>query len=568
MSSAAPLKHKDKLSRQLISKERRMKFEALDLDTLLSEFRAVAASKEDGDDDTEVTEGDIGDGADTPSADATTVDALRWLRTSGLGQLADMHEEGRRITETDVEKLTEGYLPDQIQSINRRISLLNRVLRGASANGDEPEMLSPTSKNAESSARVTALSEQESGEPKIQFQDLGAEDQRQVQRLALISLTGILESSGSALKLGKPVKKKKKKKSESNLFGVNLSTLLEVDLEERSARMDNERIPVFLQQILKFLRAHGLGEEGIFRKAGGAARIKDLRKVCEDSKGFVEFEKLKARPHDVAALLKQFLRDTPEPLLTNQYLDIFSLTQQLQDKQTQIKALGLVSLLLPIVHQDCLKELLSFLDEVAKHEEVNKMGISNLAVVFAPTLFFVRGQKGQKMLKEVEMQVTTANALKMLIEYQKELWGVPPEIIGQLRYIYEQKRDGRKVASKKDVRKILAGRESVDSPYVPRSSNSPHVKWITDSKATPPVLANVVFQLPHNSTKSLDITTRTTVADVLKECLCPGHQLRERGGNIGERIVHAQSKIIPLIKMNPEGALVIVNAASKRGVLI
>ena len=52
----------------------------------------------------------------------------------------------------------------------------------------------------------------------------------------------------------------------------------------------------------------GLQEEGIFRKAGSTARIKELRQRCEETLGVVDFEKEEARPHDVAALLKQFLR--------------------------------------------------------------------------------------------------------------------------------------------------------------------------------------------------------------------------------------------------------------------
>jgi hypothetical protein len=52
----------------------------------------------------------------------------------------------------------------------------------------------------------------------------------------------------------------------------------------------------------------GLQEEGIFRKAGSAARIKTFRSKCDECKGDVNFEALAASPHDVAALLKQLLR--------------------------------------------------------------------------------------------------------------------------------------------------------------------------------------------------------------------------------------------------------------------
>ena len=52
----------------------------------------------------------------------------------------------------------------------------------------------------------------------------------------------------------------------------------------------------------------GIREEGIFRKAGNAARIKQIRAKCDEQKGSVDFEALSALPHDVSAILKQFLR--------------------------------------------------------------------------------------------------------------------------------------------------------------------------------------------------------------------------------------------------------------------
>jgi hypothetical protein len=42
------------------------------------------------------------------------------------------------------------------------------------------------------------------------------------------------------------------------------------------------------------------------------------------------------------------------------------------------------------VHRDCLIALLRFLALVAANHESNKMHLSNLAVVFAPTLFYIK----------------------------------------------------------------------------------------------------------------------------------------------------------------------------------
>lgn len=84
-------------------------------------------------------------------------------------------------------------------------------------------------------------------------------------------------------------------------------------------------------------------------------------------------------------------------------------------------------MLLPPINRACLKLFLDFLVIVADNADQNKMGLPNLAVVFAPTLFFMRGQKGQKMLKEVEMQVSTAKTLKALLTNNEELWVVRSE---------------------------------------------------------------------------------------------------------------------------------------------
>eukprot|EP00042_Codosiga_hollandica_P052716 m.674779 g.674779 ORF g.674779 m.674779 type:complete len:66 (+) comp58551_c0_seq64:1043-1240(+) len=47
------------------------------------------------------------------------------------------------------------------------------------------------------------------------------------------------------------------------------------------------------------------------------------------------------------------------------------------------------------------------------------MGLANLAVVFAPTLFYIKGHKGEKMLQEVEIQVSTATTLQIMIDFRE-----------------------------------------------------------------------------------------------------------------------------------------------------
>ena len=65
----------------------------------------------------------------------------------------------------------------------------------------------------------------------------------------------------------------------------------------------------FIYLSLPFISVNtGMGEEGIFRKAGAAARIKSLRSILEEKKGDVDLAALDVQPHDACDLLKQFFR--------------------------------------------------------------------------------------------------------------------------------------------------------------------------------------------------------------------------------------------------------------------
>jgi hypothetical protein len=109
---------------------------------------------------------------------------------------------------------------------------------------------------------------------------------------------------------------------QANMFGVNLENLVERDRRTHPDKVTRENVPIILSSIIDFLSTTALSEEGIFRKAGHVGRIKALRQKCEENGGVLSFEG--SRPHDVAALLKQFVRETPEPLLTSQYVFVFT----------------------------------------------------------------------------------------------------------------------------------------------------------------------------------------------------------------------------------------------------
>lgn len=61
------------------------------------------------------------------------------------------------------------------------------------------------------------------------------------------------------------------------------------------------------------------------------------------------------KPADVAALLKQFLRELPIPLLTREHLPAFASIADISELKEQVRTLNLLILMLPPLHQRILK---------------------------------------------------------------------------------------------------------------------------------------------------------------------------------------------------------------------
>jgi hypothetical protein len=126
-------------------------------------------------------------------------------------------------------------------------------------------------------------------------------------------------------KLFKGEKQKNSKKK--GVFGVGIESLVErdgVDCEQ-GIGPGALRVPGLLDDAINAMRQMDMSIEGIFRKNGNIRRNKELAEKIDAKETEVDLSK--ENPVQVAALLKKFLRDMPDPLLTFKLYNIFLASQ-------------------------------------------------------------------------------------------------------------------------------------------------------------------------------------------------------------------------------------------------
>ncbi|XP_063242383.1 unconventional myosin-IXAa-like isoform X2 [Bacillus rossius redtenbacheri] len=144
-------------------------------------------------------------------------------------------------------------------------------------------------------------------------------------------------------------------------------------------------VPVVVLRLITTIEMQGLYTEGLYRKSGVSSKVKELKALMEEgSSERVNFEGYHV--HVLAAVLKSFLREMPEPLLTFDCYDDFLRAADLTDPQDRVFTLFTILKKLPKPNFDLMERLIFHLARVALHEEANRMSPSALAIVFAPCI--------------------------------------------------------------------------------------------------------------------------------------------------------------------------------------
>lgn len=216
------------------------------------------------------------------------------------------------------------------------------------------------------------------------------EAQAEYHRRALASIESVLPT----------IQSQQDKWTEKPAFGTAL--------EEHLKRTSRE-IALPIEACVMMLLETGMQEEGLFRIAAGASKLKKLKAALDCSTS--QLEEFYSDPHAVAGALKSYLRELPEPLMTYQLYEEWIHASNISDPDKRLQALWVVCDMLPKAYKTNFRYLLKFLARLSLESDVNKMTASNIAIVLGPNLLWAKTEGSL-----TEMAATTSVHVVSIIE--------------------------------------------------------------------------------------------------------------------------------------------------------
>uniref|UniRef100_A0A673K4L1 Rho GTPase-activating protein 17-like n=1 Tax=Sinocyclocheilus rhinocerous TaxID=307959 RepID=A0A673K4L1_9TELE len=193
-------------------------------------------------------------------------------------------------------------------------------------------------------------------------------------------------------------------------------------LDEHLKRSGRE-IALPIEACIMMLLETGMKEEGLFRIAAGASKLKKLKAALDCSTS--QLEEFYSDPHAVAGALKSYLRELPEPLMTYQLYDEWTQASNVPDPDKRLQALWVTCNQLPKNNKANFRYLIKFLAKLAQESDVNKMTPSNIAIVLGPNLLWAKTEGSL-----AEMAAATSVHVVTIIEpiIQHADWFFPEDV--------------------------------------------------------------------------------------------------------------------------------------------
>lgn len=184
----------------------------------------------------------------------------------------------------------------------------------------------------------------------------------------------------------------------------------------------NREISYIVELCCCCLLEHGLEEEGLLRVGCASTKLRRMKHALEAQHVKTPLPLDYQDPHVIGSILKLYLRELPEPLLTyGLYKDFIRIAERHSEaeRKTEIKAiLGK----LPKENYANLRYLTRFLALVQQRSVHNKMSSQNLAIVMSPNMLWPRIDKSSNAPADYIGQVNSSSAANIIVELLISQW--------------------------------------------------------------------------------------------------------------------------------------------------
>ncbi|EDW83351.1 RhoGAP92B [Drosophila willistoni] len=184
----------------------------------------------------------------------------------------------------------------------------------------------------------------------------------------------------------------------------------------------NREISYIVELCCCCLLEHSLEEEGLLRVGCASTKLRRMKHALEAQHVKTPLPLDYQDPHVIGSILKLYLRELPEPLLTyNLYKDFIRIAERHseQERKTEIKAiLGK----LPKENYANLRYLTRFLALLQQRAVHNKMSSQNLAIVMSPNMLWPRLDKSSNAAADYMGQVNSSSAANIIVELLISQW--------------------------------------------------------------------------------------------------------------------------------------------------
>ncbi|XP_016299029.1 oligophrenin-1-like [Sinocyclocheilus anshuiensis] len=195
---------------------------------------------------------------------------------------------------------------------------------------------------------------------------------------------------------------------------------------QKQAEMDLNDIGFkFVRKCINFVETKGLTQEGVYRTVGSNIQVQKFLNAFFDPKcaADVDFNSTDMDIKTITSALKFYLRSLSEPLMTYSLHGELILAAKSENLDYRLGAIHSLVYKLPERNREMLELLIKHLVSVCSHSSENLMTVSNMGVIFGPTLMRAEEETVAAML-DIKFQNIV---MEILIEDYCKIFKGPPE---------------------------------------------------------------------------------------------------------------------------------------------